>query len=47
MEESWEKGGETGEMREEMGGIGIKGGEEGKGEREVEVGEKERRWKGL
>ncbi len=31
----------------EMEGIGIKGGEEGEREREVELGEKERRWKGL
>ncbi len=28
----------------DTGGIGIKGGGEGEGEREVKVGEKERRW---
>ncbi len=46
MEGRRKKGGETRERRE-MERIGTKVGEEGEGEREVELGEKERRWKGL
>ncbi len=47
-ETEWKEG-EKRKVKQRTGGREMEwmGGEEGEGEREVEVGEKERRWKGL